>query len=841
PSPAHPGVPGYELLQELGRGGTAVVYLARQVSLDRRVALKMVLAGGVASDADRRRFRAEAAAVAAVQHPGIVQVYEVGACDDRPFFALEYCPGGSLMQRLAGSPLPPHDSAAVVVQVARAVHAAHAKGIVHRDLKPGNILFAADGTVKVTDFGLARRCDVDADTALTRTGAVMGTPSYMAPEQARGSRAVGPAADVYALGAVLYECLTGRPPFLAATALDTVLHAVHDDPVSPTRLQPKVPRDLETVCLKCLQKDPGKRYASAEAVADDLGRFLDGRPILARPVPTWERAWKAARRRPAAAVGLAASALSLLLVVAVVLIANARLQGERDDADAARRTADARRLETLAAKEALERERQAAHARIQKASEAVERMMTRVASEPWAALPELQDERRKVLEDAVAFFKCFVWEDSADPVVRREAAAAYMRVASAYLALGKYPQSRESVEEAARLRRGLAAELPHVSGHARDLAESVGFLGRLAAVFGEYDDAYHHYESAVGLAQLALKLDPASDETKLVLAESYSALGQFVESTKHTRAIEYHARALEIGKELAARPAAPYRHRLAKATALVHLGVMDLMQRLDSGYGLLEQARTLVEALDREAAPTARAQEQFGLTRAALHLYRGDHLVRSGRREEGILAADAGMNGLDTILARHRRSFPLRAQKLRFLLLYADLQHQAGRRLAARTAYDEFARLRDDLLKEFPHMTWLARIDLVKQSHFLAIKARDGDGEGLDRTAKGLLEMAGSRDDPRTAYVIKYNWACAHAQLVTSGPEQDREWHAARSVAILNELLGDGYFTTHGMAAHFAADSDFDPLRQRPDFQRLLTRATSPVRRPNVEAIPVGP
>ncbi len=537
------GVSGYELLQELGRGGTAVVYLARQVALDRRVALKMVLAGGFASDADRRRFRAEAAAVAAVQHAGIVQVYEVGATGDRPYFALEYCPGGSLAQRLADAPLSPRESAEVVEHVARAVHAAHAKGIIHRDLKPANILFAADGTPKVTDFGLARRADLDTDTALTRTGAVMGTPSYMAPEQARGSRAVGPVTDVYALGAVLYECLTGRPPFLAATALDTVLHAVHDDPLSPARLQPKVPRDLETVCLKCLQKDPGKRYPSAAAVAEDLERYLDGRPMLARPVSVWERARKAARRRPAAAAGLAACALSLMLVVTVVLVAYGRLQRERDDADAARRSAEARRQDAIVAKEALERERQLAYARIQKASEAVERMMTRVASEPWSERPELQDEQKKVLEDAVAFFRCFVWDDSPDPVVRQAAAAAYLRVGSAYLALGKYVQCKLAVEKALRLRRGLAAEFPLDAGHARGLAEAVGFLGRLDAIAGRFPEAYSRYEEAVGCAQLAARLDPHSDDSTLALAEAYTALALQLDLRDYDRTIEYLLRA----------------------------------------------------------------------------------------------------------------------------------------------------------------------------------------------------------------------------------------------------------------------------------------------------------
>jgi hypothetical protein len=320
----------------------------------------------------------------------------------------------------------------------------------------------------------------------------------------------------------------------------------------------------------------------------------------------------------------------------------------------------------------------------------------------------------------------------------------------------------------------------------------------------------------------------------LVLAESYSALGQYYESTYHDKAVEYHARAEQIGEELAARPNAPYRHRLAWATALVHLGVMDLTQRLERGYGLLEQARPLIQALDREAAPTARAQEQFGLTRAALYLYRGEYLVRAGKREEGIDAADAGMDGLNAILARHRRSFPLRAQKLRFLLLYADLQHQAGRTWQSRETYKEFAKLQKDLLDEFPSMTWLARIDLVKQSHYLAIKARDGDYDGLEQTAKKLLEdariqaRANGQSDSRTASVIKYNWACAHAQLVQTGPEEEREWHAARSVAILYDLFDDGYFSLRGMPAHFEADSDFNPLRGRSDFKRLLARVKTP-------------
>src|SRR5436305_3081760 len=188
--------------------------------------------------------------------------------------------------------MPPKEAATLIETLAPAMQAAHAKGIIHRDLKPAIVLLAEDGTPKVTDFGLAKKLG---EAGQTVSGAILGTPSYMAPEQAAGQgRAVGPAADVYALGAVLYECLTGRPPFRAATALDTVMQVVREEPVPPSRLVPRLPRDLETVCLKCLRKDPAHRYPSAAALADDLGRFLDGRPVVARPVPAWERAWRAA-------------------------------------------------------------------------------------------------------------------------------------------------------------------------------------------------------------------------------------------------------------------------------------------------------------------------------------------------------------------------------------------------------------------------------------------------------------------------------------------------------------------------------------------------------------------
>ncbi len=349
-------VGGFELLEELGRGGMGVVYRARQSRLGRVVALKMIRRGQ-ADAAELARFRVEAEAIARLSHPNIVQVFEVGEHGGLPFVALEFCPGGSLAERLRGTTLPPAEAAAVVAALARAMQAAHEHRVIHRDLKPANVLLAGGDaatplgrlTPKVSDFGLARKLD---DPGQTQSGVVLGTPSYMAPEQARGgSREVGPAADVYALGAVLYECLTGRPPFRAATPLETLAQVLETEPVPPRLLNPAVPRDLETVSLKCLRKEPPKRYADAQALADDLGRYLDGRPVQARRVGRAERLLRWARRRPAAA-GLAA-ALVLLAVISLVVgwsqyQRQAEARGRRQQTDAEARALLARARSLLA-------------------------------------------------------------------------------------------------------------------------------------------------------------------------------------------------------------------------------------------------------------------------------------------------------------------------------------------------------------------------------------------------------------------------------------------------------------------------------------------------------------
>ncbi len=364
-----PTVAGYELLGELGRGGMGVVYKARQVSLNRLVALKMILAGGHAGEAELQRFKAEAEAVARLQHPNIVQIHEVGQSEGRPFFSLEFVDGGSLAARLDGTPWAARPAAQIIETLARAMHAAHQQGIIHRDLKPANVLLASPGPAspgrqpgesfgespvpKITDFGLAKQMNSaspgrQSGEGLTATGAVLGTPSYMAPEQAGGKRSeVGPAADVYSLGAILYELLTGRPPFRAETPLDTVLQVVTEEPVPPRRLVPKLPRDLETICLKCLEKSPARRFATAAELADDLERWRNTRPIRARRIGPVGRTVRWCRRNPVLAAVCSLAVVIILTLSAVyyasLLRENKHTRDARDQAERDRDQAEAAR------------------------------------------------------------------------------------------------------------------------------------------------------------------------------------------------------------------------------------------------------------------------------------------------------------------------------------------------------------------------------------------------------------------------------------------------------------------------------------------------------------------
>jgi serine/threonine-protein kinase len=503
---------GYEIVEELGRGGRGVVYKARQVKLDRWVALKMILPGAHAGAQERERFRAEAEAAARFQHPHLVQIYEVGEQGGRAYCVLEYVAGGSLAQQLAGKPLPPRQAATLAEVLAAAVHYAHEHGIVHRDLKPANVLLTADGTPKVTDFGLAKRLDQHGHT---QTGAVMGTPSYMAPEQAAGkTHDIGPRTDVWALGAILYEMLTSRPLFQGASALDTLEQVRVQEPVPPSSLQPKVPRDLKTICLKCLHKDPDRRYATADALAEDLRRFLAGEPIRARPVSYAGRLGRWCRRKPLVA-GLSAALLAAVAAgFAGVTWQLVRAEQNLEAANAQRQRAEE------------------AEGRARRRFEQVRGMAHRFLfdfDDKLRALPGSVQARQFIVKTSLEYLDNLHKEAGADAALLAELSAAYLKVGDLQgdtlgRNLNDTAGARASYRKALELPQTLTRDDPDSAAGRRVLGLAWHKIGNIQAATGHTRAALDTLQKALGLLQDVARADPGAARGQRDLFSGYLGL-----------------------------------------------------------------------------------------------------------------------------------------------------------------------------------------------------------------------------------------------------------------------------------------------------------------------------
>jgi tetratricopeptide (TPR) repeat protein len=783
PSESFPAIPGYEIQSLLGRGGMGIVYKARHIGLGRTVAIKMLLAGPHAGGPELARFRAEAEAVARLQHPHVVQVFEVGDHGGQPYFSLEYVDGGHLGQQIGGTPQPPRDAAQLVETLARAVHEAHQRGVVHRDLKPANILLRADGTPKISDFGLAKRLEGESQTV---TGAVMGTPSYMAPEQARGDKEIGPAADIYALGAILYEALTGRAPFRGETPWDTVAQVIADEPVPPTRLQPKLPRDLETICVKCLQKEPSRRYASAEELADELRRCLEGKPIVARPVRWWEKTWKWARRHPAVAASLAACLLAiaggLAATTAMWRVAESRRKTADDAASqavAAEQLAETRRKAAVAAERQARAAEHLAETRRKLADDTS--LQARTAIREYFVLatehPEFQRDgmrgaREILLDNALQYFRRLTELRGDDPALRLDVADAHYRVGIILASRGSLPEALREFQSAKRISDELLKVRPDHPPLLDNLAKTLGQIADLESKRGRLDEAFDWQRQAIEVAARLAKAFPDDEKYQRSLASRRIEQAQL-----HYARADYSAalRDFDIARE-----------------------VYERVQKSSPSDAVLKSIAFCLVAIGQShwaAGQPADAERVYG---RAISI-----------REE--------------IAPRHR--YPEdRSALVRTYALLAHAQAKLGRRADALRSHQKAVVIREELVRTNPDVTRF-RDDLARS--YVAIADEIPEKDGVDEIFK-LREKAVeqfqhivSASPANVEYARAL--AVAHAKLAYSyrrhknQPDKALE-HLTKGTTILEGLVERKVATDHhrfSLAQLYAETALLDLQRQR--------------------------
>ncbi len=634
---AWPKVPGYDIVGELGRGGMGVVYKARQEGLHRWVALKVILGGTHAGSERLARFQAEAEAVARLQHPNIVQIHEVGEHDGLPYFSLEFVDGGTLDQKVHRRPQPPREAAYLVETLARAMHYAHEHGVVHRDLKPANVLLTQSGVPKITDFGLAKR--LESDSGQTRSGAILGTPSYMAPEQARGEiHAVGPLVDVYALGAVLYELLTGRPPFQGANASETIVQVTCEEPMPPSRWQTALPRDLETICLKCLQKEPSRRYADAGALAEDLRRYLAGEPILARPISAFERGWRWCRRNPRLAV---VSALAVALLIAWAVTSTFHYYRIRDEQAATQREFERAEQNAQLAEEETRREaaaRQRADANAREAGEQRKLALETLYSLVTQVEEKLRDKegmsqlRKEVLQTALDGLKKVSRSAETSAFADRSMGVALQRMGDVYAQLGQNQETARLYEQSVKIFDRLAVQEPDNDWLPWNCAVSFDKLGSLSE--SDTAAARSYFERSLHLREaLVAKINPTTPpippaRRHLALVVSYIKLANLMlQFGDPPAALDHAQRAVRESEGLEAAGLAPGLAKQFQGMALYLLGrTLAHRQAVDEARQYLQRALSLRRRLVRENVTSADAKRELGAALDAL----GDLEVEQG-------------------------------------------------------------------------------------------------------------------------------------------------------------------------------------------------------------------
>jgi serine/threonine-protein kinase len=816
-----PQIREYEILEELGRGGISVVYRAFHHGLKREVALKMILAGAHASPGQLERFRAEAEAVAQLQHANIVQIYDVGQYEGLPYFSLEFVDGGSLEDIAGGKPLVPTHAAEMVGLLAQTMQFAHERGIVHRDLRPANVLLTQDGRPKITDFGLERQ--VEDDSGQTRTGTIMGTPSFMAPEQGRGQKDIGPPADIYALGAMLYTLLTGRPPFLAATAMDTIIQLTNDDPVPPSKLQPKIPRDIETICLTCLNKEPERRYETAGKLADDLARFCRGEPILTPPMGNVERVWRWCRRNPWIAMPSAAAALVAIAIMLGGPLAAAIIYQQKQQAVTAQALAE--RNEQIANRNAEIAVQQKEIAKEQRilALNALNGVVTQV-EEQLRDRPELSELRQTVLRQALNGLDQVSRTDENTDLADRSIGAAHQRMGAIFARAG------EAEEALAQYKRSLLIfdkllDQDKRNDRARwDAALTHDGIGDVKyntlvnaqEVRGHFEHALLHREILAGRGEeLNSNLTPLVIKESIV--QSYGHLGKL--------ALDSFCNPLSAVNH--------FQKATSHAEALLDIlpdGLMARQSLADAWYGLAQALYRLNRPEEADAFATKSMQVRQQLLDgdsqnvkaqrdvAALYWLRGDVHLHAGRDQQALDAYQAAHAMHLSLLADDPEDPERQKDLAKSLYRLGTVYERLSRDQEAQAAFAECLALNEKILAADPE-------NRGKQLQLALAQARCGQ---IDEAAETTDSLRATLDpNPGTLFRLARSYAlCAlalqqeqHAEDVTDGDIAERRAYYLKSaLESLGQAVENGFRDPTLLRCH----PDLVAVRNTPDFEALL-------------------
>jgi serine/threonine-protein kinase len=774
-SDATAGFDNYELIHVIARGGMGIVYRARDRRLNRQVALKMILASQALSETDRRRFHNEAEAVASLDHSHIVPIYDVGEHRGLPYFSMRLVPGGSLASQLTRFVLEPKAAARLLVPVARAMHYAHQRGVLHRDLKPSNVLIDADEQPYVTDFGLAKRLlsndSGSGDATLTQSGAIVGTPGYMAPEQAQGKRsAVTTATDIYGLGSILYALLTGGPPFSGDDIWETLEALRERPPQAPHELNPRVERDLELICLKCLDKDPARRYPSAEILAGELERYLDGRPLVyTRPIRTAELVWRWYMRHRLLASLAGALILAMLLLTAGSIIAAVRFKALSDRERQSRQRAEESRA---------------------LASDVATQSLTLISESEEFKTHGLERLRKELLSRARDFWEKFTDQDSTDPAVQAERGKAYVRLGTIASALDSNSEAKAALGQAQAVFEQLTVACPDVPDYRDELAGALHQLGNLYQKTGQAPQAEAAYSEARRIRQSLDNEYPGVARYRDHLGRTiFQCALQEQQSGRLKQAEKGYEQARQTFAQLVQEEPAAADYQEALAGTFFNLGTLFLAQKAPArARENFESARPIYESLLRMKPQKPEYQSAVARTSHRLgSLYREAH--QFGR-------ADDAYNKASVLTERLYRDHPnVPGHRLNLVaLLHArgKLYFDNERFEESRPFMEKAISIGEDLVHEYRDVP-LYREELGKNYY-----------------------------DTACFYSLWSKHVSKDASLPEPVKDKLQKQFRAAAIAFLGKAQAIGFFKQRTMSETLKTDSDLDPLRGREDFKKLV-------------------